>query len=329
MTYDTFITIIEKTSRVKLIDAIEVLSNLYSLAKESNDSIDEYNKIFDLINMMLQKNNFVGNNSDFHNIAVTCAIEEDYDASCIFLDYGLKKYPYDIDLLSDYLKYGMQCNKFEKCNDAYEKLLKRKKEWNWRAYRFSIDYLIDLTNVDFIDRTDTIKKLIKEFQNNLPCEENAYLVEAEYYYEKSQNNFEKNYVSILEYATSDKSPVAKTPKCDLKLASYYYSNGNNILKAIELLERSKKDSIDLQKTVNRTYIFLLLTLCKISLYYEQKQKNGTKGSKKLINEIYDIYHIAALDSNDYRVSECKKIIETFARETKVPYPYDDIENNIY
>lgn len=335
MTYDTFLAIIGKTAKVKICDAINVLNDLYRQAMASEDAIDEYCKIYDLIDLIFQQKIFIGDGDDFHNIAVICAKQDDFDSACRFLDYGLHYYPYNVDLLADYLKYGMKCNQSDQCRNIYKNLVARKSNWNWRAYKFAIDYLIDLTSIDLTDRNHDIISLISDFQTYLPDEEDAYLVEAEYLQNRSkcENNkdiSEHTFVSVLQYAISDASPVKKTPKCDLKLASFYYNNGTNIEKAIELLERCKKDSIEIQESVNRNYVFLLSALCKMTQYYDIKNRIDSEAEETLVKSIYQDYHIAALGDNDSRVRDCKKLIESFIRETKIPYPYDDaIDNMIY
>lgn len=281
MTLDTFLAVTNKTARVKITDARFVLEALYQQADGADDAIDEYCKIYDLIDFIFLQQTFIGDGDDYHNIAVTCAKQEDFDTACRFLDHGLKYYPFNVDLLADYLKYGMKCNRKEECQRAYQNFSTRKTSWNWRAYKFAIDYLLELSNIDSTDRSEIVVSLIVDFQANLPEEEDAYLVEAEYLQnKKNEDNQLSNhtFVSVLQYATSDCSPVRRTPKCDLMLADYYYTNGINIEKALELLERCKKDSVEVQRSVNRNYVYLLSALCKINQYYEKKRKYALRKS---------------------------------------------------
>ena len=171
MTYETFLSIIERTKRVKISDAMSIIEELYRQAISSEDAIEEYSKIYDLFDLLLQQPMFIGDADDYHNLAVVCAKQGDFDVACRFLDIGLNRYPYCIDLLADYLNYGMQCDRKESCNEAYEKLILKKDDWNWRAYRFAIDYLINLTSIDCDSRDDKILSLITDFQNKLPDDE--------------------------------------------------------------------------------------------------------------------------------------------------------------
>lgn len=334
MNYQTFITIVEKGKRVRLSDAVKIIEELYNEANEVEDAIDEYNKIYTLIEMLKQQSLFIGEAADYHNAAVVCARQEDYDMACDFLDIGLSKTPYDIDLLADYLNYGTRCDRIKECDDCYQRLLLKKSEWNWRAYSFTIDYLLKVGDIKLDNNDETIYSLITEYRERIPENEDAYMQLADFLSKKQKwvaDNIESSdtFESVLTYATSNESPVNKTPKCDLKLADYYYKQGKHLDKAINLLERCKGDSIDTQRSVNRNYVYLLLALCKMSQYYSSCQNVELEDKQKFAKEIYQNYHIAYANGTDMGVRNCKSLIEAFIRETQIPYPHDDcIENDL-
>lgn len=334
MNYQTFITIVEKGRRISLSDAVKIIEELYQEANGDDDAIDEYDKIYTLIEMLLQHPLFNGEASDYHNAAVVCARQEDYEIACDFLEIGLKKNPYNIDLLADYLNYGMNCDKIEQCEECYKKLLLRKAEWNWRAYSFTIDYLLKVTDLKLENNDEVIYSLIVEYIDKFPENEDAYVQQADFLKRRPTWAEEKlktndTFESILNYVTSNESPVQRTPKCDLKLADYYYEQGKNIDRAIELLERCKGDSVHTHKSVNRNYVYLLLALCKLTQYYNNYQNKEMDEKNEIAQEIYDNYHVAYAGGTDIGVHNCKGIIEAFIRETQIPYPYDDgIENDL-
>ena len=134
MTFETLTAIIEKTKKAKLRDVISVVGDLYRQTETEDDSIDSYYKLYDLFDLVLQQPLLEGTESDFHNLTVTCARQDDYNTACRFLDKGLVQYPYSIDLLSDYLAYGTSCDRSTQCVTIYSRLLERRNAWNWRAY---------------------------------------------------------------------------------------------------------------------------------------------------------------------------------------------------
>lgn len=334
MTNETLTAVIQRTSKAKLRDVIGVVEELYRQTEMDGDTIDSYYKLYDLFDLVLQQPLLEGTENDFHNLTVTCARQDDYDTACRFLEKGLVQYPHSVDLLSDYLSYGMNCGRNDQCQTIYTRLLEQRKAWNWRAYHFSISYLM---KVSLIDPKD-ILRLIEEFQVKLPTREESYLDEAEFMDMFSGNvESSRTFLSILEYATSEACPVQRTPKCDLRLADYYYNVGKDLIKAGQLLERCKRNSVESQPSVNRSYVYLLSSLCKMSQYYDaigsgKSQEVGSRENEKIniVLDIYNDYHIAALNCSDSRVRGCKNLIETFIRETSIPYPYDDdgIESNI-
>lgn len=338
MTYETLVAVIEKAKKVKLKDLIGVIEELYRETEIMNDSIDSYFKLYDLCELVLQQPLLEGSDSDFHNLTVTCARQDDYDMACRFLDKGLLQYPCSIDLLSDYLNYGMNCGRYEQSKKAYYLLLKQRNIWNWRAYHFSISYLMESMSIDLTDNTKDIQDMISDFQKKLPMHEESYMDEAEFLSRFSNcETSERTFLSVLEYATSDNCPVQRTPKCDLKLADYYYNSGKNLDKARALLDRCKRNSIEPQLSVNRNYVYLLSALCKMSQYYDLLAKETSPKvlpqeceKEKMVLDVYEDYHIAALKISDSRVQSCKGLIEAFIRETGITYPYEDdgIENMI-
>ena len=175
MTNETLTAIIQRTSRAKLRDVIDVVKDLYHQTETDGDAIDSYYKLYDLFDLVLQQPFLEGMESDFHNITVTCARQDDYDTACRFLDKGLIQHPECVDLLSDYLSYGMSCGRSDQCQIIYTRLLERRSAWSWRAYHFSISYLIKAANACPKD----ILQLIKEFQTKYPTREESYLDEAD------------------------------------------------------------------------------------------------------------------------------------------------------
>lgn len=334
MNFDTLYAIIQKTKKVKINHLRKVVQNLYFLCEEDTDSIENYYNLYDLFDLAFEQVLWEGDEDDYHNLAVTCAREDDFENACRVLDKGLEIFEYSNDLLSDYLVYGVNCGRQEKSAECYYRLLNKRPEWNWRAYQFSIMYMFSRMSTSRDVNTKSILTMIHEYQEKFPMEEESYMLEARFYQmHVSLDKEGRTFQSVLEYATSEECPVQRTPKCDLNLADKYFEIGKDLHKAAILLDRCKRNSIETQLSVNRNYVYLLSALCKMTEYYDnypqdKRVDENDEQKNKEVNEVYNDYHIAALALSDNRIHDCKTLIEAFVRETGVPYPYieDGIEN---
>lgn len=338
--YETIINISERTGRVTLAHVQEVIEHLYAEAAEVNDAIEQYCKIDNLIERILSAKTLIGNSSSYHNVAVVFARNDAFDYACDILELGLKNGVASIDLLADYLNYGCSCNRQDQCGAFFTELYGRQSAWNWRAYQFAIDYLLETENYGSECDIHKINDLVKAFIEKIPEREEAYLSKAEWLKKMPESARislwgEETYESVLKDVTGGKYRIKRTPKCDLNLADYYYSIGVNFVEAYNLLERCKKNSLEIQPSVNRTYVYLLSALCKMSIYYEKvkefdsKRAEGNAELEAIAYDVYEQFHFAAQDVMDLYVHNCRQLIEMFVCETEVPYPYDDgIENKI-
>lgn len=336
MTYDTLISAISIRNSINLSYFTEVIEDLLYEVDTESDCIDALTKIDDLVSLFCDQTEFEGDDDDFHNLSVAFARSEQYFNACRVLEKGLSRSAYSVDLLSDYLNYGMKCGKTTDCDKAYQKLKKIRNDWNWRAYQFSIDYLKERKKSRQNLDTNEIENLVNEFVKRIPDREESYLEKAEYLQAFGPNSDSETFLTVLTYATSDECPIQRTPKCDLTLADYYYNTEKDLDKAQVLIDRCKRNSVEVQLSVNRNYVFLLSALCGMSRYYDSRSsgeksriKEGSPEWDKIM-EIYLDYHTASSGKADSRVRKCKEIIEAFIRETSVPYPYEDdgIENSL-
>ncbi|MCH5274840.1 MAG: hypothetical protein J1E65_03285 [Lachnospiraceae bacterium] len=340
MNYETIINICERTGRVTLEHVQEVLERLYAETEETGDAIEQYCKIDTLIEQVFTAKTLIGNSSSYHNVAVVLARNEAFDYACDILELGIKKSATSVDLLADYLNYGCRCNRQEKCDAFFAELCARQDTWNWRAYQFAINYLLEIENYGSKCDVHKINDLVKAFLTEIPEREEAYLSKAEWLKKMPQSERislwgEETYESVLKDVTDGKYRLKRTPKCDLNLADYYYSMGINFMESFNLLERCKKDSIEIQASINRTYVYLLSALCKMSIYYEKVKDYDSKRAgdnselQAIAHDVYEQFHFASLDASDLYVRNCRQLIELFVCETEEPYPYGDgIENRI-
>lgn len=238
--------------------------------------------LYDLIDCFLNQNQQSGDADDFHNFAVELARKDEYTLACKVLECGLSLFPKNVDLLADYLQYGVRCNKIDECKKMYKTLVKiPKRRWTWRGFTFLVDYLQFL-----IDRSDSDKEIdAKEKEmievaavsrKRFPYSEESYRIEASVYHIL---NPEKE-TDILKAALDN---VKVAPKCALRYADIMFERGM-YEEAASAIKRGISDATQTQSSVNEGYIYYLSALCKIAIY----QKNGSD-AKLSEEEVYDIY----------------------------------------
>ena len=340
ISYETIIDMIERTDRVILSHVQRAFERLFAEADSVDDAIEQYCKIDHLMECVLSSKTIIGNSDSFHNVAVVLARNEAFDYACEILEIGLNRNPTSIDLLADYLSYGCYCNQHEKCEMCFNILYEHQDSWNWRAFQFSIDYLLEAENYESDCDIKKINDLVLSFISKHPNKEVSFLTKANWLRKMPVKDRislwgNETYEGVLTEVTDGKFEINRTPKCDLNLADYYYSLGKNFTRAYELLERCKLNSAEVQPSVNREYVYLLSSLCKMSIYYAKVKGCNSKKAENapeleiIAYDVYEQYHIAARDSTDFYVYNCRHLIESFVCESGIPYPYDDgVENRI-
>lgn len=234
---------------------------------------------------------FEGSNLEFHNVASTIAQLGYYGRACEVLQEGINQYPNDTDLLADYLAYGKMCNKIDECEKYYNILDsipdKRK---TWRAFDFSIDYLIYKINMcNEEEKIDELKecalKLVQRFKDNLPREELAYLSEYNIY----EATFEENIgLEKLEEFLNCENRIAKVaPKCHLCYIDKMLELGEYD-KVVLYASDGAAEAAQEQEGVDTGYFFYALALSKDALWLkaDESNRNDDIEEAKLILKYY-------------------------------------------
>lgn len=258
------------------------LSYIYE-GDDEESRIELYNLMEDFFAQEQQP----GNDDDFHNFAVDLARKDEYLLACQVLDCGLALFPKSVDLLSDYLQYGVNCNKIEECKKVYKTLMKiPHRRWSWRGFAFAVDYLKYL-----IEQTDSQKEMeakekeilmiVEEFRKHFPYSEESYRTEADVYRILNMHDEE------LETLQSALANIRVAPKCALRCADVLFERGR-YEDASQAIERCKSDATQIQSSVNEGYIYYLSALCKIAI----AQKNGIAINEDAVKEIYSNFNIA-------------------------------------
>lgn len=289
---------------------------------DGNDEDKRAEQFYEIVNSALKKDIFMGTSADFHNVSVECARRNVEDIACDYLERGLYKYPTSVDLLADYIKYGVACDRIEDCRRYYDALNQISKDnWNWRAFRFSIDYLMMEMEKD--NNGNEMKQkmlaLASEFRQYIPDDENGFLVQAEIHNKFNERDLE---IAILEEAIAK---IPKAPKSLLKLADIYYSQGR-LEETLNALHRCELDSLEAQMGVSQGYLYYLDGLCQTNILLRELTE-GNQMERDIIREkvlgIYDNLKIAKKSLKDSFVlqTEWKFLVSMLEVKTKIEYPY--------
>lgn len=326
MKSSTYLNILELRDRCNVEELHAVILNIYKDKNYDEDgNFDEEKQVeqfYEVVNSSLKKSEFMGTSADFHNVSVECARRNAEDVACDYLERGLNKYPTSVDLLADYIKYGVVCDRIEKCSEYFVALNEiPKKNWNWRAFRFSIDYLMIQMERENrgVEIKQTMLALAEEFRQYIPNDENGYLVQSEIHNKFNEKELE---IAILEEAVAK---LPKAPKSLLRLADIYYSQGR-LEDTLTTLCRCELDSLEPQMGVNQGYLYYLDGLCQSNILLKQ-MTNDMLEERDVIREktlkIYDNLKIAkrAMDNSLNLLTEWKFLVNMLAVKTKIEYPY--------
>lgn len=258
------------------------LEYIYSM--EDDDARQD---LYDLIEQFTTQEQQSGDADDFHNFAVELARKDEYALACQVLECGLVLFPKNVDLLSDYLQYGVSCNRLEECKKIYKTLVKiPRRRWTWRGFAFLVDYLQFL-----VDRTDSDKEIdakekemlsvVSDFRKHYPYSEESYRTESDVY--RILNMPDKE-TETLKLALGN---VRVAPKCALRYADILFERGM-YEEAATAIQRAISDATQTQTSVNEGYIYYLSALCKIAI----AQKSNARLDESAVNEIYSDFNIA-------------------------------------
>lgn len=254
------------------------------------DEDDDARKdLYDLMEQFFSQKQQSGDADDFHNFAVDLARRDEYALACDVLDCGLNLFPKNVDLLADYLQYGVSCNKLEECKKIYKTLIKiPRRRWTWRGFAFLVDYLQFL-----VDRSDSEKdidskekemlSIVEDFRKIKPYSEEAYRTEADVYRRLNMHDKE------AETLKTALDTIKVAPKCALRYADLLFERGLYD-EASDAIQRAISDATQTQTSVNEGYIYYLSGLCKIA----KSQQNNSEFSldENSVKGIYSDFNIA-------------------------------------
>lgn len=289
-----------------------------------------YGEIRSLITEFCDEEEVYGTETEFHNLAVRLSRSNLEDLSCKILERGLQMHK-NVDLLADYLKYGLVCGYKEQCREYYNVLKKiPKKIWTWRGFAFSIEYLqykLDNEAPSEKEITHLVKEiefLADEYVRKEPYSENSYLARARVYQTVKDNPDQE-----LEILKECLAKIKVCPKAALRCADIYSDRGE-YENALESVQRALLDANRAQGSINEGYGYYLSGLCKIAVL--PKERDQVERSK--VEDIYMEFNLAFLDFG-WEIDETYK--EIMVKKTKnlrsiyrvdIPQDCDKLMENI-
>jgi hypothetical protein len=221
----------------------------------------------------------------YHAYAVVLAGETEYSLASEVLLCGLKRFGENIDLLADYLLYAIKSNDehYVKCDEIFKKLLLHRPQfWNWRAYDFSIDYLLDKIDRKPIDKNcirSQCLELAQEFQKRIPNSELGYIAEFNIYMKFKE---EKRAENILKKALNRNGVNVVQSAIRLAEINVRRNNPQEVLKCVR---RIMSDIADFSLKTAPEHIYILSIISKTSQL--MNSINAEQGiNKALVQDIY-------------------------------------------
>lgn len=306
------VTMEEKKLNICSMDQAERLISAFSEA----DSEEKEKVLYQIVDSILQREEnqaSIGGDADaFHNFTVSLvSIAQDYETAVEILQLGLAIHPTNTDLLADAIRYGYNCGKTEKCKQWLAILRQiSKASWTWRAFSFSIDYLLDVNGSDITGGSEDahlaeVLSLVKQYQACYPDREDSYFREYDIY---NRTNQKEKAVEVLRAAIGQ---FQYCPKCWLRYADIMIDKGD-YKAAIPSIKKlcSHPNSSD---SVNMGYVYCLKGICQIALLSQEPEGEDDLFSdpvydEKKVNSIYDSFRLA-LVQEDLRENTRVKVRE--------------------
>ena len=331
--YKNYIDEISKTQVASMYRAYEITSELLSRGGLDDDEIStqsKYEMSVKLLDLVLNSH-INGDADDFHNYSLTFVEIEYYDYALKILEAGLKRYNSNADLLADYLKYAPSSSIddwAEKCCLIYDKLMAvPKRAWTWRAYHFSIEYLLQLLdNVENDERKIKVDSLslVKEYKSAFPNDERPYLAEA-----SVRIKFKEEPMALKIWQRAVDNEELRCPRCAISIAERAFVK-KDYEKALSYLLRAEKDSVELRGSFDFAYIYYCRLLSQISKYIVQMQQTDCNSPKTneqaaLVEDIYSNYRLLKKlwKNNKNKMNDVERYVDLIKLRSKINDEIDD------
>lgn len=266
----------------------------------------------------------VGNSDQFHNFAATLGGNGFDNLACDVLDCGLARFPMNVDLLADYLIYGIDCERLDQCAAHFATLESiEQSEWTWRCFAFGIAYMNRLRDcfATMAEERNHYKKkaaeLARAYKRHLPYEEGGYRETAKLMAKKPDAM-----LKMLNDALSNEL-LGSCPTCAFEKAELLFKQ-KKYEEAHEAIDRSLEDSINqTQGGVKENYLLFLRGLCDYALLL-QGIRAGTPIKEERVLGIYADFNKALRELDENYRAKIRTRTQDLVEGTKVQVP-DDLE----
>ncbi|MBR3817142.1 MAG: hypothetical protein IKJ27_10520 [Clostridia bacterium] len=310
---------LEKPDNTFDIISVADADELFCLSVDS-DGKEAAEEVLDKIMKSLSEENKLieGLADDFHNFSVSILRQyNNYRTALQIVELGLKNYEENTDLLADAIRYGSCCGKTNKCKEWLSVLLKiDRTKWTWRAFSFSIEFLLSQYLSYSGKDIESIIALTKEYQTYFPNDEDGWRREQEIY--SKTNHYQKS-ILVLEEAINR---FKFCPRCWLRYADLMMDEGE-YEKAAPIIEKLRRNPLSMD-SVNISYVYYLDGLCKMTKLKHSIDYTNNIFNEEAILEIYRLFY-NSISHSDIKSSIKVKIkdqVKSLEIETNIYCPYD-------
>ena len=262
-------------------DCVEVIDN------DSNENIDTkalletifkmheiFNDDIECICEDEDKNESGMNANDYHNKACLLGKKGKNKEASLICQKGYKHFPNNIDLLADVINYAYESGDKETALKFY-KILNESipfKRWTWRAYNFSLDFLIEN---DPVGNEEECREIIKNYKENIPHDERAYVAESKL--ETALGNHKRSMIvlndAIHAYNNACQSALLLA---DMQLEHGLYED------VILTTTYGIAASAESQPAINIPYLYYIRAIAKDHIIHRKEYNNENISEEEII-----------------------------------------------
>lgn len=230
-----------------------------------------------------------GTSAEYHNLASEFARNDLYQYATDVAQIGTEKYRRNVDLLADIVKFGSQCQRWDACKKAYDRLQTiDKKMWTWRTYTFVIDYLQDKMETPSDEaamqkQAEAARKEIEDLIESYKAlkDERAWVAEAEL---KIRFGERDAAITVLKDGAEK---VVVAPQCCIKLSDMLLEDGA-YEEVVKYASMGLRGTAQDQPSASNGYLLYASALAKDALIHKEALESGGEAKNKGYNNLYAV-----------------------------------------